>query len=241
MLLRRFKQVCTNLFKTYFSLFLFTTLTTTSANGTVEACMSVFNSIVDNQDLSAIETLLLKCDGKIPESNLVANNQLGLLQFMECINACATYLEKMDFSESLNYIAVMESLRYVLRSKIISETITVLYSTHRPNVRLWYDAPVLLCLNVLSIFNRDKKGRKCIGLKGVLKTLQTLGNLLALDGTLIQDSTRTHMLLVLDEIALFLTKMPEDTSQTMPLCNFGHIKPKTKTKYIRIAKAFSGK
>ena len=59
--------------------------------------MSVFNSIVDNQDLSAIESLLLKCDGKIPESNLVANNQLGLLQFMECINACATYLEKKDF------------------------------------------------------------------------------------------------------------------------------------------------
>ena len=249
------------------------------ASGTANACISVFRAAGDFNvkqmgmkliDLAPVVQLLNKCDGKTSDSEIITNHQLGLLQFIRCVHSCTIHLELKEEdgnTSTLNFpavkkthTAVLESLRYILRSKLLAEAIATLYQTNSLQTKssisegekketdgdeeqhCWNEVPIRMCLAMLKLFNRDKKGRKSVSLGGILKTFQVIGNLLALNETLIQDSTLYYMLDVLKQIQRFFTKLPEDdggNNTNLPLCNFNHQKEDTRLKYERIATAFS--
>ena len=233
-------------------------------NGTSTVVVSILlNDAAPPVDLQdhPMQRMLEQCEVQKPsDSDIILHHSTGLVLFMKEVERLSTALSASPNAVVINKktSAVLESLRFLFRSKILSKEMETLMhrslgtngtngtngttTTTTTTTTPWSESPVLLCIGMLQRFNRDKEGRKNVSLVGVLKTFQLLCNLLALSDAdekemVYHTATLKYLTTILKETEIFLTKVSEQNNT--PLCNFNHPKAKTKDYYTHIATSIS--
>ena len=161
--------------------------------GTASRVLIVFKEIIyrdeadDNNradDMEAMKQMIEKGESAATsEFEILMQHKQGVQCFMDGIHRLseAFTTHPNDVCIKKECTAVLETLRFLFRSKILSDGIVAMYNGHSANNGHSASSPVKVCIGMLQRFNRDKTGRKNVSLGGVLNTYQLLSNLLSFD------------------------------------------------------------